>query len=308
MKPAIPVLKAVQEFLGYCAARNDSPNTLRAYNSDLLEFVRHVGADTEAQAITRKTIRAYVASLNGLKRSSVRRKLAAVKSLTAWLLRDGYIETNPAEGLQGPRMHQELPDIPSESDMKRLLNGAIPTACPERDRVILELLYGSGLRAAEMAGVNVEDFKDPSTLLVRGKGRKERLVPVGKFTRKALAQWLPIRKKLLAEMHSNTDALVFSVGPVQSAERLDVRSIHRTVRQVARTKGLPAYHPHQLRHACATHMHDHGAPIQVIAAMLGHARLTTAQIYTRVSAGRMMETYRRAHPHTKRVDARSGQE
>jgi site-specific recombinase XerD len=190
-------------------------------------------------------------------------------------------------------MHHELPDIPSEADMKRLLDGPIPTACPERDRVILELLYGSGLRAAEMAGVNVEDFKDSRTLLVRGKGRKERLVPVGKFARTALDEWLPLRKKLLGKR--KTDALVFSVGPKKSG-RLDVRSIHRTVRQVAAAKGLPAYHPHQLRHACATHMHDHGAPIQVISTMLGHARLSTSQLYTRVSAGRMLETYRRAHP------------
>jgi len=116
----------------------------------------------------------------------------------------------------------------------------------------------------------------------------------------AIAEWLPLRKKLLAEKGLETPALLFSVGPRESLERLDVRTIHRVVCRVAVAKGLPRYHPHQLRHACATHMHDHGAPIQAVAAMLGHARLSTAEIYTRVSPVRMMDVYRKSHPHARR--------
>lgn len=120
---------------------------------------------------------------------------------------------------------------------------------------------------------------------------------MGRCAQRAIRAWLPVRSGLLEQMNLKTDALLFSVSNNHSVERLDVRNVHRTVKQVAIAKGLPPYHPHTLRRCCATHMHDHGAPIQATGAMLGHARLSTAQIYTRVSVGRMMETYRKAHPH-----------
>jgi len=179
--------------------------------------------------------------------------------------------------------------------MTKLLDGDIPTACPERDRVILEMLYGSGLRVQEMANINLVDF-DEEGLVVRGKGMKERKVPVGGAARRAMEAWLPVRKKLLAETGQKTDALVFGVSNHQS-ERLTTRSIGRMVKAVAIAKGLPGYHPHQLRHAFATHLLDHGASLQLISRLLGEAKLSTAQIYTRVSVGRMMEVYKRAHPH-----------
>ena len=108
---------------------------------------------------------------------------------------------------------------------------------------------------------------------------------------------MAVRSALLEKSGLQTDALFFSVGSRESAERLDVRTVHRIVSGIAEAKGLPAYHPHQLRHACATHMHDHGAPLQAVATMLGHARLSTTQIYTRVSTGRMLDVYQKAHPH-----------
>lgn len=297
MTSPIPVLRAVQEFLAFCSARNDSPNTLRAYNRDLLSLVRCLGHDTPVTEMTRKRIRQYLFSLDAsLKRTTVKRKLASTKSFCNWLVMESHLDNNPAEGITGPRQHHVLPNVPSEADMTKLIDGEIDTACPERDRVILELLYSCGLRASEVAGVNVDDFKQKNVLLVRGKGKKERLVPVGRMARLAIAEWHPLRKKSLAEMKLETPALLFSVGPRESFERLDVRSIRRAVKGIALAKGLPAYHPHQLRHACATHMHDHGAPIQAIATMLGHARLSTAQIYTRVSPVRMLDVYRKAHP------------
>jgi len=298
MTNPIPVLKALQMFLAFCSARNDSPNTLRAYNRDLLSFINCIGHGTPVTEITRKRIRQYLFSLDAnLKRTTVKRKIASVKSFCNWLVCESYLDTNPTEGMAGPRAHHVLPDVPSEADMTKLIDGELSSACPERDRVILELLYSCGLRASEVAGVDVDDFKAENILLVRGKGRKERLVPVGKKAQLAIAEWLPVRKKLLAEQELDTPALLFSTGPRESVERLDVRSIRRVLRQVCALKKLPPYHPHQLRHACATHMHDHGAPIQVVAAMLGHARLSTAQIYTRVSPVRMLDVYRKAHPH-----------
>lgn len=299
METPIPALKAVQMFLAFCSARNDSPNTIRAYNRDLLSFVQCIGHETLVTDITRKRVRQYLFSLDAsLKRTTVKRKIASVRSFSNWLVIEDYLESSPCEGIQGPRQHHVLPDVPSEADMAKLIDGEMPGAFPERNRVILELLYSCGLRASEVVGVNVDDFSNGGdTLRVLGKGRKERLVPVGKMAQLAIAEWLPLRKKYLAETELETPALLFSVGPRESTERLDVRTIGRVVKAVAVAKGLPSYHPHQLRHACATHMHDHGAPIQAVAAMLGHARLSTSQIYTRVSPVRMMDVYRRAHPH-----------
>lgn len=301
MENPIPVLKALQMFLAFCSARNDSPNTLRAYNCDLLAFVNCIGHETPVTEITRKRIRRYLFSLDAnLKRTTVKRKIASVKSFCNWLVCEPYLDTDPTEGMAGPRAHHVLPDVPSEADMTKLIDGEMSSVCPGRDRVILELLYSCGLRASEVAGVNIDDFKADNVLLVRGKGRKERLVPVGKKAQLAIAEWLPVRQALLIEMGLDTPALLFSTGPRESYERLDVRSIGRVLKQVCALKELPPYHPHQLRHACATHMHDHGAPIQAVAAMLGHARLSTAQIYTRVSPVRMLDVYRRSHPHARR--------
>lgn len=296
--PEPNVLKALQMFLSFCTARNYSPKTLRAYNADLLTFVCSVGHDTPVSAITRKAIRQYLMSLSpDLERSSVVRKLACVRSFFAWLLIEGYICTNPSEDMSGPRRYQTLPDVPSETDMKRLLDGRMPGPCPSRDRAVLELLYSCGLRASEAAGVNLDDFRTDGTLLIRGKGRKERIVPLGRMARRAVRRWQRERKTLL-RTRPKTKALFFSVGPLVSLERLDVRSIHRIVKRTAEAKGLPPYHPHQLRHACATHMHDRGAPIQAISALLGHEKVsTTANIYTRVSSGRMLAVYNAAHPH-----------
>jgi integrase/recombinase XerC len=292
----------VEEFLTYCEARNLSPHSIRAYRNDLADFVAlSGGAEIRADQINRKLIRRVVVQLHDrkVKEATVRRKLAAVKSFCKWLEAEGLLDASLIESLSGPRRTDELPDVPNEIEVKALLDGDIPTASPERDRTVMELLYGSGLRAAELVGINLDDFRDEDVLLVRGKGRKERSVIIGEYARAACKAWLLVRSRLLAKFEIETPALFFSVGPNRSAERLDVRSVGRIVKAVAEGKGLdPAkWHPHLLRHACATHSHDHNAPLQWVATFLGHARLSTAQIYTRVSVGRMMQTYRAAHPH-----------
>ena len=179
----------------------------------------------------------------------------------------------------------------------RLCDSSIVTAFPERDRVIPELLYGSGIRVSELAAVNLSDFKYKDALLIRGKGRKERIVPVTECAPRAIEAWLPIREMFLLKFDLKTPALLLSLGPNHSAERLDVRSIHRLLKGMAKAKGLPEYHPHQLRHACGTHLHDNGVDLLAISRLLGHCRLATTQIYTRVSTGRMLKVYRKAHPH-----------
>jgi integrase/recombinase XerC len=154
---------------------------------------------------------------------------------------------------------------------------------------------------SEVVGINISDFKDKDVLLVRGKGKKERLVIFGEYAQRALARWLPAREKLLRKWKVETEALLFSASNRRSLERLDVRSIGRIVKEVAKANDLPEYHPHLLRHACATHMHDRGAQLQIVARLLGHAQLGTAQIYTRVSTGRMLDVYRKAHPHARKI-------
>jgi integrase/recombinase XerC len=141
-------------------------------------------------------------------------------------------------------------------------------------------------------------------LLVRGKGKKERFVIVGEYARDALKAWLQVRQNLLQTSRLNTPALLFSVGPRRSAERLDPRSVRRIIRAVAEARGLDPekWRPHLLRHAAATHMMDHGAPLQSVSTLLGHAKLSTTQIYTRVSTGRMRRSYDAAHPHARLQD------
>lgn len=297
----------VEEFLVYCGACNFSTNTIRAYRRALGEFVALCGGNEATTGeMNRKRIRSLATLLyeSGVRLASVQQTLAALKSFCRWLEAEGLIEASIIESIMPPRGRMELPDVPNEVDVKQLLDGEISTAFPERDRVALELLYGSGLRASEVAGINIDDFREEDLLLVRGKGRKERLVICGEYSRKAIQTWLPIREKWLTTKKLETIALLFSMGPRSSVERLEVRSIGRIVKAVARARGLDPkkWHPHLLRHACATHMHDHNSPLQAIATLLGHAKLSTAQIYTRVSVGRMMQTYNATHPHAERPD------
>jgi integrase/recombinase XerC len=159
----------------------------------------------------------------------------------------------------------------------------------------------AGLRVSELVGINLDDFRDEDVLLVRGKGKKERFVIVGECARAALKAWLQVRQNLLQGSHVNTPALLFSVGPRRSVERLAARSVGRIVKAAAETRGRDPekWHPHLLRHAAATHMCDHGASLQTVSTLLGHAKLSTTQIYTRVSVGRMRRSYDAAHPHAQ---------
>jgi integrase/recombinase XerC len=294
--PELASLKLVEDFLAYCRARNLSPNTLRAYRADLTRFVTFSGAGA---TLNRKLMRRFLVHLHdaGFKPPSVRRKFAAVKSFCRWLEAEGYSEAGLIDLVASRYRREELPDVPNEGDVTRLLDGDLPP----RDRLILELLYGCGIRVSELVGINLDDFRDPDALLVRGKGKKERFVIVGECARVALNVWLQVRQKLLDKTRLKTPALLFSVGPHRSAERLDVRSVGRIIKIAAETCGLDPekWHPHLLRHAAATHLCDHGASLQSVSTLLGHAKLSTTQIYTRISTGRLRRSYDSAHPHAK---------
>lgn len=166
----------------------------------------------------------------GLKPASVKRRLAAVKSFCRWLEAEGYLEVGLVDFIASRYQRDELPDVPSEDEVTRLMDGAV---LPSRDRLVLELLYGCGLRVSELVGINLDDFRDPDVLLVRGEGKKERFVIMGECAREALNAWLQVRQKLLGKTRLKTPALFFSVGPRRSAERLDVRSVGRIIKIVA---------------------------------------------------------------------------
>ena len=302
-------LKLVEGFLLHCSARNLSLHTLHAYRTDLSQFVTFSG---EEARVDRRLVRRFLVHLHdaGLKPISMKRKLAAVKSFCRWLEAEGYLEAGLIDFVANRYRRDELPDVPTEGEVKRLLGGDLlqhsRPGCvsqkPERDRLVLELLYGCGLRASELVDINCDDFQGEDVLLIRGKGKKERQVIVGEYARDALKAWLPVRRNLLHRMHLKTPALLVAMGRGKLTERLDTRSVRRIVKTAAETSGLDPkqWHPHLLRHAMATHMCDRGAPLQAVSQLLGHAKLSTTQVYTRVSVGRMMRTFRAAHPHAQR--------
>ncbi|MFZ0824036.1 MAG: tyrosine-type recombinase/integrase [Terriglobales bacterium] len=310
--PAIPgpaSLNLVEGFLTHCSARNFSAHTLRAYRADLTRFVAFAGEDT---AVDRKLVRRFLVQLYnaGLKPTSVRRQLAAVKSFCRWLEAEGLLEAGLIDYIASRYRRDELPDVPNVGEVTHLIEGEIlqhgPANCaaqkPERDRLALELLYGCGLRASELVGINCEDFHGEDVLLIRGKGKKERQVIVGECARAALKAWLPVRQNLLQRIHLKTPALFFGMGRGKVTERLDVRSVRRIVGSAAKARGLDPekWHPHLLRHAYATHLCDNGASLQSVSVLLGHAKISTTQIYTRVSTGRLKRSYDAAHPHAQK--------
>jgi len=295
-----PVQKAVARFLRSLKERNVSAHTLKAYTSDLGKFAANVG-DAGWKDIDHMHIRGFLSKLydQGLSKTSVARALAAVRSLYRWLAREGVVEQNPAALVATPRLPKKLPRVPTIEEMNTVLDGDMPAlaAWPERDRVILELLYGCGIRNSELIGIDVDDVRrSGEAILVRGKGRKERYVPFGDAVKSALDTYLPIRQQKLAERKQSTRALLVNLR----GSRLTTRSVGRIVKRIAVAKGLsPDVHPHTLRHAFGTHLLEEGADLRAIQEMLGHERLSTTQRYTQLSMKHVLAVYDQTHPRAK---------
>jgi integrase/recombinase XerC len=200
-----------------------------------------------------------------------------------------------------PRLPKKLPRVPTIEEVNSVLDGKMPEVAsfPERDRLILELLYGCGIRNSELVGISLEDIRiSNEAILIRGKGKKERYVPFGGPVSAALAVYLPWRQKLLATLKKTNSALLVN----QRGGRLTTRSVGRIVKRIAVAKGLsPDVHPHTLRHAFGTHMLEEGADLRAIQELLGHERLATTQRYTQLSVKHMMEVYDQTHPRAKRA-------
>ena len=299
----------VDEFLSALAnERGASPHTLRAYDRELHNFAIHMagkhGAKCGVRKIEHQQIRAYLSELygRGLSKASAARALAAIRSWFKWLARRGYVEQNPASLVATPKLPKHLPRVPTIEQMNRAVDAASDEAAawPERDRVIFELLYGCGIRNAELIGLDLGDIHWANeAILVRGKGRKERHVPLGDAAAQALRAYLPERAARLAAAGKSTDALLVNAR-MRGEGRLTTRSVGRIVKRIAVAHGLSAdVHPHTLRHAFGTHMLEEGADLRAIQELLGHERLSTTQRYTQLTVGQVAEVYDRTHPRAK---------
>ena len=294
------VVVAIEKFLRSLRERNASVHTIKAYTGDLGNFAAYVGSRNWAE-IDHITIRGFLSHLydQGLSKTSVARALAAVRSLYRWLAQEGMVEQNPAALVSTPRLPKKLPRVPTLEEMNSVLDGDMPeiASFPERDRLMLELLYGCGIRNSELVGIDLDDIRlSAEAILISGKGKKERYVPFGDGVKLALAAYLPARQAVLSKSRNNTPALLIN----QRGRRLTTRSVGRIIKKIAVAKGLsPDVHPHTLRHAFGTHMLEEGADLRAIQELLGHERLSTTQRYTQLSMKHVMAVYDRSHPRAK---------
>ena len=300
LKKGTVVDRAVADFLRHLHEKNSSPHTIKAYTGDLAEFCAYVGS-RDWQDVDHIAIRGFLSQLyaKGLSKTSVARALAAVRSLYRWLAQEGVVEQNPAKLVATPKLPKKLPRVPTIEEMNSVLDGQMPdvAAFPERDHLMLELLYGCGIRNSELTGINLDDIGlSAEAILIRGKGKKERYVPFGNSAKAALATYLRARQSVLAGLRRNTPALLIN----RRGGRLTTRSVGRIIKKIAVAKGLsPDVHPHTLRHAFGTHMLEEGADLRAIQELLGHERLATTQRYTQLSMKHVLQVYDQTHPRAK---------
>ena len=287
----------LEAFLRHLALeKGASPHTLRSYRTDLLEFTRLARSADASPAwlrdIDTRAVRAYLARLHGrgLDAVSVARKLASLRSWFRFLVRRGILERNVAREVRGPRLPQRLASfLPIDEAMTLMEARAVGGPERPRDVALLELLYATGLRVSEVAGLDVSGLdRAQQTVRVLGKGSKERIVPYGRRAAAALEAYLAGRADR---------------GPLftgRRGRRLTVRSIHSIVRRSARACGITRrVSPHTLRHTFATHLLDAGADLRAIQELLGHSRLSTTQRYTHVGSDQLMRVYDAAHPRAR---------
>jgi integrase/recombinase XerC len=332
-------LSLAESFLGMLRdERGASEHTLRAYSREVRGFAEFLnetlGEGAGMASVEHIHIRAYMATLldRGLTKASVARALAAIRSWFKWAAKAGLVESNPALLVRTPKLPKHLPRVPSMEEVNRVLDSMSPRgravethvsearhgapgsevgeagSWPERERVIFELLYGCGIRNSELVGLDMDaiHWRDDA-IRVFGKGKKERLVPLGDAAAEAVRAYLPQRQ---ARLEAAGLGKLVQVGPLlirvrvgvgaKGALRLTTRSVGRIVKCIALSRGLAAdVHPHTLRHAFGTHMLEEGADLRAIQEMLGHERLSTTQRYTQLTVGQVQRVYDETHPRAK---------
>ncbi len=306
--------RVLSGFLDYLRVERGSAKlTISAYTSDLAQFAEFVeGRHLSLTNARREDVRDFIQDLfsNSLDGRSVGRKLSAVRHLYRYLLLDGKVDKDPTLNIDSPKQWKVLPKSLTRDEVESVLKGRIPIggdpnsapraqtartqALALRDRAMLELLYAGGLRVSEVAGARLEDLKlDLGYILVQGKGDKERIVPLGAPAQQALQQYLKNGREMLANKKSSS-LLFLGVG----ARRLSRQRLWQLVGQASLASGRHSS-PHMLRHSCATHMVENGADLRTVQTILGHADISTTQVYTHVALDRLKSVYAKHHPRAK---------
>jgi tyrosine recombinase XerC len=276
--------------------KNASPHTVKNYRSDLLEFFHFLESDSvsDIHQVNHLSIRRFLALLKEKKdlKSTVSRKLACLKSFFKYLMRERVLESNPAKEIATPKRDRRLPSFLEIQEVEKLLEAATGKSWEsKRDRAILETLYSGGIRVSELVGLDSGNVDLLSGLLkVRGKGKKERLVPLGSFAANSIREYLNV---IPVSDDSGKLPLFINRGKTRLTDRSVRRVILKYATRAALKKGIS---PHTLRHSFATHLLDRGADLRSVQELLGHANLSTTQIYTHVSAKRLQDAYQKAHP------------
>jgi integrase/recombinase XerC len=336
--------QAIGKYLDYMrSVKNSSPHTILNYGKDLEQFVDYLsppGARLPSlTGVTHTIIREFVGHLHdsGLQKSSIARKLASLRSLFKYCVREGLLKENPARLVPTPKLPKRIPAVLSAEEMNGFLNQLaemgqppsgrqispkkqhrlpalppakrVPKSADEglflrRDRALLELLYAAGLRVSELTGLNLVDLEQKERVLrVRGKGNRERIVPYGTKAQEALEKYWPLREQLLLQSsrvpgRHHPAPHTEAVFLNYAGRRLTQRSIGRIVKKYVRLVNVNwDLHPHSLRHAFATHLLADGADLRAIQELLGHQSLSTTQKYTHASIGQLMDIYDKSHPH-----------
>ncbi len=316
----LPDQLLVEEFARHLAAeRNLSEHTVRAYSGDATELLRHARAASAAETgleelLTLAVLRSWLAAMStsGQARASLARRAASARALSRWLFRTGRLPVDPGARLQAPKRGQRLPGVLRQDQARGALAEAaavvengVPESAAEglkvgpgdpmlvRDLALLELLYATGVRVGELCSLDVDDIdRERRTIRVLGKGGKERVVPYGVPAAAALGAWLDHARPALTSENSGPAAFLGKRGG-----RVNQRQVRQVVHQaLERVNDAPSLGPHGLRHSAATHLLDGGADLRSVQELLGHATLTTTQLYTHVSVDRLRASYRQAHP------------
>lgn len=303
--------ETIKGFIKYLSSeRNVSPHTLKNYLSDLKQFGEFLGKVLKKNSLSAEdihkmdhiTIRAFLSNLceRGVSKSSLARKISALRTFFNYLCRDSGMMSNPGKMVSTPKKDKKLPRFLSVDEMDRLIKAPDGTdTLSVRDKAILETFYSSGIRIGELIAINIEDINFAEKLIrVKGKGRKERIVPVGSKAVEAIKEYLKVSSEMRdTESHNSGLSLFLN----KNGKRITTRSVHRIVEKYKKLSGLWDMTPHSIRHSFATHILDGGADLRSVQEMLGHASLSTTQRYTHVSMDKLMEIYDKSHPRGQKI-------
>ncbi len=294
----------LEDFLNYLSfEKNYSVNTIRGYRKDLEEFLKFLEAQKieSLESLEPFHLRYYLLFLKREKRepTTIARKLSSIRSFFKYLLKQKKVKKNLVNYLSNPKISKKLPLVPTEEEINNFIDN-LEEGRNEfldlRDRALLEIAYGCGLRVSEIANLTLDQINFGLQIIrIVGKGKKERIVPFGKKAFKALKDYLEIRDFLLSKLNKETNYVFLNLR----GERLTERGIRYVIKERGKKQGLFYLHPHTLRHAFATHLLNAGVDLRSIQEMLGHSSLTTTEVYTKVNYEYLLKTYLKAHPRAK---------